>query len=362
MSLLRWIRGLLGSPPPARAASHRGPARSSGRRGAASRSAARNVARPAAPSSEASSSATEGLEDSGFFTVVNFDDARHRTADLRPHERELLEHVDRRIAAGDLELPQLPSTSMAVMQLSSRPDVELTEIVERISSDPVLSSELLRTANSVLYAGHQPADTLREAVMRVGLRQLRSMIFAISMRSVILRFEALTAQAERVWRQSFSVASIARAIAPSLGEDPERAFLIGLLHDVGKVALIAVLNGEAKKSSDVTPALLGRLFHDHHEPAGRVLAEAWNLPAELVAVAGGHHHFEQNEGHERAAALASLAHRLDLFLSIGPERDYAAQATCRELTYLGVDPGAAQAILRRAAEAFVPDHEERLAA
>jgi HD-like signal output (HDOD) protein len=350
MSLLRWIRGLLGSPPPARAASHRGPARSSDRRGAASRSTARNVARPAAPDAEASSSATAGLEDSGFFTVVNFDDARHRTADLRPHERELLERVDRRIAAGDLELPQLPSTSMAVMQLSSRPDVELTEIVERISSDPVLSSELLRTANSVLYAGHQPADTLREAVMRVGLRQLRSMIFAISMRSVILRFEALTAQAERVWRQSFSVASIARAIAPALGEDPERAFLIGLLHDVGKVALIAVLNGEAKKSSDVTPALLGRLFHDHHEPA------------ELVAVAGGHHRFEQNEGHGRAAALASLAHRLDLFLSIGPERDYAAQATCRELTYLGVDPGAAQAILRRAAEAFVPDHEERLAA
>ncbi len=317
---------------------------------------------PALPRQAEAPTAAEAaaVDDTGFFTVVNFDDSRHRTRNLRPHEVELLERVERRISAGDLELPQLPSTSLTVMQMSSRPNVELAEIVERISSDPVLSSELLRTANSVLYAGHAPADTLHEAVMRVGLRALRSMIFAISMRSVILRYEALTRQAERVWRQSLSVASIARSIAPALGEDAERAFLLGLLHDIGKVALIAILNGEVKKSTDVTPALLGRIFHDHHEQAGRAMAEAWHLPEELVAVAGRHHRFEQNEDHARAAALASLAHRLDLYLSIGPERDYSAQSRCRELEFLGVSPEAAQQVLRKARESFVPDHAEYL--
>ena len=334
MSLLRWFRGLL-APPPARA--------------------------PTSPSGTAVED--EGSEDEAQAgDVVNFDDERHRTRDLRPAELQLLLRVQRRVQAGEVELPQLPATSMEVMQLSARPDVELQQIAERISSDPVLSSELLRTANSVLYAGQDAANTLDEAVMRVGLRSLRSMIFAISMRSVILRFHSLGTQAERVWRQSFSVASIARAIAPLLNADPERAFLLGLLHDVGKVALIAALNGEAEKSSDVTPPLLGRLFHDHHEPAGQALARAWNLPDELVAVAGAHHDFERNEHHARAAALASLAHRLDLYLSIGPARDYAAQAHCPEMNFLGVRHEKARQILRAAREAFVPDHEERLAA
>jgi putative nucleotidyltransferase with HDIG domain len=134
---------------------------------------------------------------------------------------------------------------------------------------------------------------------------------------MLLRDKALANIALEVWRQSQSAAQIARAIAPSLGMDPERAFLIGLLHDIGKVALLETVRREVRDKIEIRPCLLGRVFFLQHERAGQRIAAAWKLPEELASVAGGHHHYERNTEYPRSAALARLAHTLDLVLSIG---------------------------------------------
>ena len=72
-------------------------------------------------------------------------------------------------------MPQLPSTNLAAIEVASDPSADVAELVELISSDPLLCSELLKTANSVLYATHVPAESMHDAVMRIGLRALRSL-------------------------------------------------------------------------------------------------------------------------------------------------------------------------------------------
>lgn len=237
------------------------------------------------------------------------------TVILEGPEEELLWSIARRIESGRLDLPTLPSTSMSVIELANNPAVEFRELVQQISMDPVLSSELLRTANSVLFASEEPVDTLHAAVVRIGLRALRSMIFSVSMRGTILRSGVLSDYAEDVWRQSYSVAMIARDIAPVIGMEPEKAFLLGLLQDIGKISLLAMLSKEVKNPRDCTPTLVGHVFQTYHQEAGAAMARKWKLPAEFISVAGCHHAWEENEAHTRSAALANLAHHLDLVFS-----------------------------------------------
>ncbi len=294
--------------------------------------------------------------------LPNLDHASHRQLAVSPAERELLERLSERIEAGQFDLPHLPATSMALVNLAGKPGVDVNRVVELISSDPSLASELLRTANSVLYATHVPAETLNQAVMRIGLRGLKSMVFTISVKGTILRLGKLQGFSEEVWRQAYSIASISRSIATLVGEDKERAFLIGLLHDVGKIALLAMLSKETHDGATATPATVGRVFYVHHERAGAVLAARWRLSEELISVASNHHNYLRNVEYGRSAALACLAHKLDLHLSFDDDEALFGLLSCEEFEYLGVPEGRRRLILDKAREIFELNRDEQAVA
>jgi HD-like signal output (HDOD) protein len=282
----------------------------------------------------------------------DYEEHSRAEASLPERERRLLENIAKRIEAGDFELPQLPSTSLAVIDMTSRSATEMSDIVQTIESDPVLSSELLKTANSVLYAGAEPVDTIAQSVMRIGMRNLRTLMFSISMRSAVLRDKRLSTYAEEVWRQSFSMASIARAIAKPLGVEPDRAFLQGLLADIGKVSLLAMLRRELQKNTEVSQTLVGRVFYLYHETAGARLAKVWRLPEEIQSVIGCHHHFEKNEHNPQEAALVCLANRLDLLLVRGDENEYRNAIHAPEMDYLEINVDQRRVVLEAARGAF----------
>ena len=276
---------------------------------------------------------------------VQHDHDESMTVILEGPEEEILWTIARRIESGRLDLPTLPSTSMAVIELANNPSVEFQQLVTQISMDPVLSSELLRTANSVLYASEEPVDTLHSAVVRIGLRALRSMIFSVSMRGTILRAGTFAEYAEDVWRQSYSVATLAREIAPVVGIDPEKAFLLGLLQDIGKISLLAMLSKAVKNPRDCTANLVGHVFQVFHQEAGAAMARKWKLPKEFSSVAGCHHQWESNKEHTRSAALANLAYHLDLALSLQDPRLLAELRELPALLYLAPQENAQARIL-----------------
>jgi len=276
----------------------------------------------------------------------------HPRADsyLEEREKELLARISDRIAKGDLELPQLPSTSMAVIDMTSKATADISDIVKAIESDPVLSSEIIKTSNSALYSGAEPVETIAAAVVRIGLRNLRTLMFSLSMRSTVLRDKRLSSYAEEVWRHAFSTATIARAIAKPVGVEPDRAFLLGLLADIGKVSLLAMLRKEVPKGADVSPALVGRVFYLYHEIAGGRLAEAWHMPQDIVAVAGCHHRFQENQHNQKDAALVSLALRLDMVLG-RDDCDAGDMLLLPEMEFLALPTSTRQLVVEAAQEA-----------
>lgn len=290
----------------------------------------------------------------------------HFTHQLSGRDQKVLAEVGRRVEEGQLTLPHLPATSLAAMDLAAKPSADVSEVVKLIATDPVMSSELLKVSNSVLYAGVQECETLHEAVMRMGLQKLRGMILSVSMRTVMLRDAHLSHVADAIWRQAHSVGQIARKIAPLVGMDGEHAFLIGLLHDIGKVALLKTVRAEVKDAKEIGASLLGQAFYFHHEAAGEAIAREWKLPEEVVSVAAHHHRYERNEEHPRSAALASLAHRVDLRLAMGGSPQDEELMGAPELEFLGVPPERREEVLTTAFEGYsaklAPADEPTLAA
>jgi HD-like signal output (HDOD) protein len=247
------------------------------------------------------------------------DHEEHVVAKLAGAEQELLRRLSERIQNGDFDLPTLPPTSLAALDLANRASVDVRQLVEAIERDPLITSELLRMANSALYATQNQASSLNQAVMRIGIKSVRNVVFRAAMKSSLGSAKRLNEYAEEVWRQAQSVAAVARAIGAQAGVEREQAYLIGLLHDLGKIALLGMLQREMKDLGQLTPALIGRSFHTFHERAGRAMALAWKLPEEIVSVAGAHHDYARNADHPREAALAKLAHEVDLRLSLRDE-------------------------------------------
>ena len=101
-------------------------------------------------------------------------------------EEDILRTIGERIEAGKFDVPSLPQTIMTALDLTSNPLAEVGDIVGAIEKDPVLSAELLKTANSVMFAGVREAQTHREAVVRLGQRNLRTLILSLAMRELSL--------------------------------------------------------------------------------------------------------------------------------------------------------------------------------
>lgn len=280
------------------------------------------LAQPAAPA--------QNLRNPDFFATSE--------TTLDPGEKELLARVQDAVNDSRYELPHLPSTHLTLLELTADPEADVVKVERMLSTDTVLAATLLRTANSALYGGSRKIDSMRGAILRIGLRGLRSLLYGQAMKSVIFRSKGLNAYAQEIWRQSCSVAAASRALAQHLHLDPDKTYLLGLLHDLGKVPLLAILRREAPDNFPFRPALVGTAFARHHQDVGCRLAATWDLPDEIVKVAGCHHEFWNNQDHPRSAALVNLAHRADLCLSSEPDTTLDTLAADRTWENLELGP------------------------
>lgn len=261
-------------------------------------------------------------------------------------ESRILFELGQKIEAGEFHLPHLPLSSARLIDLLMRPGIDFSDVVAHVEQDKLLAQELLKVANSVLFAGAQAADSLRSALVRLGLKNLRGLILAVSMKRVVLRNRALASLASDVWAQALRRAAIACRVAPFANVAEEKAFLLGLLPDIGKVPLLDLLAREVKNRGDVTPSLVGKVYRQHHERLGGKLATAWNLPADLVAVCAHHHQFDSQEVDRPGAALASLVHRIERELTRGSEAEFFDLRYAPELDALGVPADRRAAMLQ----------------
>ncbi len=174
----------------------------------------------------------------------------------------------------DYRPPPLPSVAIQLMSLSRNEDVELEEVVRLLEQDQVLAGIAMRIVSSSLYAGRAPVASLHQAVVRIGLKKLRSIVFEATLRGKIFDLPEYRELAERVSRHGTASAYVTRLVCQGSDVDPENGFLCGLLHDVGFSALLQSVT-RGKSGGGPTLSALWQDFDSLHEQATGIVARLW---------------------------------------------------------------------------------------
>jgi putative nucleotidyltransferase with HDIG domain len=211
-------------------------------------------------------------------------------------------------------LPSLPLTVVALGEAVQDERCTVDRILGILSKDPSLSATLLRLANSALYSGAESVMDLRTAILRLGFDAMANLGTGAAVIKTLKGGAHLDAL--KLWQHSVAVGLTAKGVcvlARRHGQ-AETAFLTGLLHDIGKIALdtcfpeayASVLQKVAEGAFfvDAEREVLGM---DHAE-AGALLAAEWSFPQAIIEVIRDHHDPKSED------FLPNLIHLADLLV------------------------------------------------
>jgi putative nucleotidyltransferase with HDIG domain len=188
-------------------------------------------------------------------------------------------------------LATIPSVAKRLLELVSKPNVSLTEISRFISSDPALTTKILKMVNSPVYGFPGRISSVNQAVLLLGLNVVKGLLFGVTV------FDLMQKTMIGLWEHSLGCAIVSRLIAKKKGlKDPEEASIYGLLHDIGKVILVLEFPEEYEKAMNDSLEkgvpiyeVETEYFSTTHATVGSWIAEQWSFPKNLIEVIGYHH-------------------------------------------------------------------------
>ena len=198
--------------------------------------------------------------------------------------------------------PVLPSVALELTELTRKTSVSYDEVVSVLQKDPLIVAGVLKVAQSPMYGGRLPVQSLKEAIQRLGINTLRDIVWQVVTGMRLFRVKGYTAIMERVQAHSLFTAYMARLVAARAGVAGEHAFLCGLLHDVGISGTLIALSEAEKQLPDVNDLLAA--IDGMHDQAGSLMAKLWGLSAELAKVVQYHH--QPSAEADRAPVLVAV--------------------------------------------------------
>lgn len=179
------------------------------------------------------------------------------------------------------DLPSLPKLYIRFRELVAL-KASFNEIVGLLRNDMAISAELIRRSNSAYYKGFMANKSLEQAVARMGYDASMQVVAELSIRKFFtMRTKKYRSLVENLWKHSISSAYAAEFLAKLLKLDLEGdPFLLGLLHDIGKLALLQIIADMERKGSfndGIHPIMLINILDDYHCQLGARLLEKWRF-------------------------------------------------------------------------------------
>lgn len=229
------------------------------------------------------------------------------------------------------DLPTIPAIVSKVVALLDNEEASPDDIADLILSDQVLAARVIRVVNSPLYRSNNEISSVKRALLFIGFKSVREMIltsyFVDGFKQKEQPFDM-----KMFWMHSFSVGAISRRIAILVGyPDVEKAYLVGILHDIGKVFLGHYCNDEYGKmlnsirnTSYTTYEAEYEYFGTTHCEVGLCLAQRWNFPSVYCDVISYHHSSEMATEDPLLTSIIALS---DFYCLSHGTADSVAQAS-----------------------------------
>jgi putative nucleotidyltransferase with HDIG domain len=192
--------------------------------------------------------------------------------------------------SGRVKIPPYSETARRLDEMIHTNTYTLRDLARLVSSDPSLAAAALRIANTA--ANGAVVGSIEQAVSRIGSAGVVRLSLGMGMAAMIARPGPLGAARRGVWRRAVMGAELARLLADRRRLPPEEAYACGLLHDLGKPFVVAILETILAAAPAGFRLGLGRclqVMETYHVELGLVLAAQWNLPPQIERVIASHH-------------------------------------------------------------------------
>jgi len=231
-------------------------------------------------------------------------------------------------------LPTLPQIAVELQEMIRTDQMSVRQLVPVVDRDPALAARIIRMANSAYYALEEPVDSLRRAIVVLGLKELYNMALSFS---IIDEFKKTAVGEDSIrwdtlWIHSIAVGHIVELLNNELGLwIAGSPYAMGLLHDIGKIALFLLDSTRFRAAIEL--ARMDRqplteaekaIFGFTHETAGEWVVKRWNFP-QTIMTAVAHHHTPlkvPSKALRLTAALLQVAdgisHKLGFYLQGTP--------------------------------------------
>lgn len=189
-------------------------------------------------------------------------------------------------------LAPLPAAASRLLRLAHDPDVQLEQLAAAIEQDPPLTAKVLGIANSAFYSPRMAVLTVRDAVIRVlGLRMVANLSIGMALGGGFNTTACASFDLTRYWMQALGTADLASGLARAAvlpgKPDPDEAYLVGLLHNIGELLLVHLapqkMNELLADAELYTAVDLAQREHElfgcDRWSAGALLMRHWELPA-----------------------------------------------------------------------------------
>ncbi len=191
------------------------------------------------------------------------------------------------------DLPPLPHVAAQALNLIEDPDATAGKLTELLGGDTALAARVLKIANSAMFSRQRAITTINQAIMTIGFKTLKGIIVAATLRQLNRKYGQIE---KMIWENSLCTAIACRQIAYKMRKNyVEELFLLGLLHDLGKLVLMRQVPQDYKKviesSRDGKTYIEAELRHFNfgHPLIGALVAKKWNFPMETCQVILHHH-------------------------------------------------------------------------
>jgi putative nucleotidyltransferase with HDIG domain len=217
-------------------------------------------------------------------------------------DKPLLALVREHLSGDMSELPLFHSVAIRLQQTLARQEFSIEEVLELICEDQSLAGKVLRVANSSFYAGLSKVATIKEAIIRLGAQEIANVaMIASQLECYKSSNKILNTYMQVLWTHTISCAVGAKWIAHKAGysDISSQAFMGGLLHDIGKLALLKVLDDIIRSgeiSISLTNPLIDEILTTMHEEVGYNLMRSWSLPETYATIAIQHHNADFDTG------------------------------------------------------------------
>jgi HD-like signal output (HDOD) protein len=241
-------------------------------------------------------------------------------------EKSLKELIEEQFEANSTQLPVFNRVALELQQLRGDDKVSMEQIAAVIIKDQSMASRVLQVANSSFYGGLKKVETITQAVVRLGLKRVTTLAMVASqLLSHQSEIAMIADQMAVLWKRSMACAVGARWLAEQSGNRSlgEEAFLAGLMHDIGELFLLKVLEKLALDQDDPLPLtehLMYEVLEAMHNDLGYRLMLKWELP-EQYAIVARDHHLQEFDEHDPLLVMVRLMDIACLKLGIGMPAD-----------------------------------------